>query len=192
MSDSSEVLEHAHSATHTHAPSDPFISRVSITIAILAVLAASVGSLETLETAGTISAQTEAVFLQNKETNEWSYYQAKSLKKNMYEIGAESTPAKRNDYLVQASRYGEEIKEIEKNARELESEKTHKLKAAAEHEHRHHMLTGAVTFLHISIAVATLSIITGGNKWPWTTSIILGLVGLCITAYAYAGMLFGM
>ncbi len=44
--DAHEHAEHAEEAAHAR---DPFISKVSITIAVLAVLAAGAGSLETIE-----------------------------------------------------------------------------------------------------------------------------------------------
>ena len=53
------------------------------------------------------------------------------------------------------------------------------------HEHRHHILTAAVTFLHVGIALATISIVTGGKRWPWLVALALGLAGVVGTAYAY-------
>ena len=45
--------------------------------------------------------------------------------------------------------------------------------------------TFAVTLLHISIAIATISIIQRGARWPWYTSIALGAGGVLIATYAY-------
>ena len=44
-----EAHEHAEHAEHAAHEKDPFISRVSITVAVLAVMAAAAGSLETVE-----------------------------------------------------------------------------------------------------------------------------------------------
>jgi hypothetical protein len=52
-------------------------------------------------------------------------------------------------------------------------------------ERRHHVLTLAVTLLHISIAVATLSIITRGKRWPWIGSLALGALGVIAAGFAY-------
>ncbi len=38
--------------------------------------------------------------------------------------------------------------------------------------------------LHISIAIATIAIISG-KKWPWYASIALGIVGIIAAAGAY-------
>jgi hypothetical protein len=37
----------------------------------------------------------------------------------------------------------------------------------------------------VSIAIATIAIITKGHRWPWYCSILLGLAGLATAGYAY-------
>ena len=46
--------------------------------------------------------------------------------------------------------------------------------------------SAGVTLLHVGIAVATLSIILRGRRWPWHAAIALGVVGTIVAAYAYA------
>ena len=111
-----EHFEHAEHAEHAAHLGDPFTTMVSITIAILAVLAASVGSLETIETAGVTVAKNEAVLMQNKATDNWNFFQAKSLKKNMYEIAAAAGGPKADDFAKQAKRYDSEQEDIKKKA----------------------------------------------------------------------------
>jgi hypothetical protein len=41
----------------------------------------------------------------------------------------------------------------------------------------HHILTVAVTLLHVAIAIATIAIIVRGQRWPWYTALALGAVG---------------
>ena len=81
--DPTEHFEHAEHAEHVAHLGDPFMTKVSVTIALLAVLAATVGSLETIETADVTVTKNEAVLLQNKATDNWNFFQAKSLKKNL-------------------------------------------------------------------------------------------------------------
>ena len=47
------------------------------------------------------------------------------------------------------------------------------------------MLTLGVTLIHVSIAVATVSIIMRGRRWPWHASMVLGALGTLIALYAY-------
>jgi hypothetical protein len=164
---------------------DAFLTQVSITIAILAVIAATVGSLETIETAAAIGDKNDAVFIQNKTTDNWSFFQAKSIKKSTYEIAAATNPALADDYKAQARRYEAEGKELLAKGEELERQTDAKLESSEHHEHRHHILTIGVTMLHISIAVATIAIITRGQKWPWYGALALGGVGSLIAILAY-------
>lgn len=102
-----EHFEHAEHAEHAAHSGDPFLPIVAITIAILAVIAAFIGSLETIETAATIDAKNEAVLFQDKATDTWNFYQAKSLKKNLYEIAASlaGPGAKADGFKTQAEKY---------------------------------------------------------------------------------------
>ena len=175
---------HAH---HESEGGNSFIGTVAMSIAVLAVVAATVGSLETLEDGDAISAKNEAVLFQNKATDSWNFFQAKSLKKNMNEIAAATAadgPVK-DDFITKAKRNGDESTDIQKEAKKLEDESAAKLKEGDTHETRHHILTGAVTLRHIGIAMATIAIVTGGKRWPWYASILLGLGGVVGTAFAY-------
>jgi hypothetical protein len=182
-----EHFEHAEHAAHAHHEAEhgnDFIGKVTITIAILAVVAATVGSLETIESGGAISAKNEAVLFQNKATDQWNFFQAKSLKKNMYEIASATDGPKKDDFIKQAKKNEDDSNEIMKEAKKLEGEATEKLHEGDRHEERHHILTVGVTLLHVSIAVATIAIISG-QRWPWFTSIALGALGIAAAAGAY-------
>ena len=183
--DTREHLEHAEHAEHVAHAGDPFMTKVSVTIALLAVMAATAASLETIETAGVTVAKNEAVLLQNKASDAWTFYQARSIKKNMYEIAAAAGGPAADDFSKQAKRYDGEQEKIKKQAENYEHESEARLAASEGHEHRHHVLTIAVTMLQISIAVATIAIITKGARWPWYASMALGLAGVVAVASAY-------
>ena len=177
-----EHLEHAEHAAHS---TDSFFALVSATIALLAVAAASVDSLESLESAAMISAKNDAVFLQNKETDQWNFYQAKRVKKAIYDIAAASGGPKAAAYAREVQRNANDSRKIEKAAQALEAAKNAKLRESNRHERGHHVLTIAVTLLHIAIAIATLAIITRGRRWPWYASIGLGFLGVLVAGWAY-------
>ncbi len=180
-----EHFEHAEHAEHVALLGDRRLTMVSITIALLAVLAAAVGSLETIETAATIGAKNHAVLLQAKASDAWSYYQAKSMKQNLYAALSETAGPKSQDFADKARRYAEEQKTIEAQARDLESRSEAALETSETHERRHHILTVAVTLLHIAIAIATIAIILRGMLWPWRAAIGLGAAGAIAAAVAY-------
>lgn len=185
-----EHLEHAEHAAHAAHEDNLFITTVSMTIAVLAVIAATVGSMETLATGGAIAEKNAAVLKQSQASDQWAFYQSKSLKKNMYDIAAAQATAsggKPEDFEKTAERYDGEIGAIKQKAEELEHERDEKLAEGDQFEHRHHILTIAVTIIHVAIAVSTVAIITKGQKWPWYTSIVLTVLGICVAAKAYIG-----
>ena len=101
MSESpTEHFEHAEHAEHVAHSGDPFLAKVSITIAALAVLAAAVGALETIETNDTIRDKTTAAIVQNKATDTWGEFSRQSIKKTMYDIAADGAADTRRDALT--------------------------------------------------------------------------------------------
>jgi hypothetical protein len=179
-----EAHEHAEHAEHAAHENDPFISRVSITVAVLAVLAATVGSLETIEAGGAITSASEAVLSQDKATDLWNEYQADSLKKHIYGLAADAPGPKAQKYSETAKEEGGKQNELKKQAQENEAERDKLLAASRAHEHRHHWLTAAATMLEIGIAICTVAIIT--RKRPfWMGSLALGAGGLALAAFAF-------
>lgn len=177
-----EAHERAHHASEGR--ENPLINQVTMTIAILAVAAAVVASLETTEGDKAIIAKNDAVLLQNRASDAWAFYQAKSFKKNLYEIAAQQGGAKAAENAKVAAHNQADQIGIQKQAKALESERD-RASGLAEHlEVRHGWLTIASTLLHMSIAIATLAIILG-RRWPWLTSIALAAGGAIIAAFAY-------
>jgi hypothetical protein len=181
-----EAHEHAEHAQHAAHESDPFVSRVSITIAILAVLAAAAGSLETFESASAIIEANKAVLVQDKATDQWNYFQAKSLKKNMFSIAADAGGRKADAYRAKAKEEGVGQDEAQAEAKKLETEREHALAVSDTHERRHHRLGIAATLLEIGIAISTIAIITK-QRWPWYGAAVLGAIGTAVTGLAYLG-----
>ncbi|MBV9430591.1 MAG: DUF4337 family protein [Hyphomicrobiales bacterium] len=178
-----EQAEHAEHAAHS---GDPFIIRVSVTIAVLAVIAAGISSLENVEAGGALSKLSEANLSQNKASDTWSHYQAERIKKAIYDAVVLQAPEKAQEAHGQAKSYDEGSKQIESEARKLESEVEGSQEESRTHEHRHHRLTLAATFLHVGIAVSTIAIIARGQRWPWYMALLLGVAGIAVAASAYA------
>lgn len=180
-----EALEQSEHAEHAAHSGSSFLAIVSATIAILAVIAATVGSLEGVETAATINSKNDAVLLQNKATDTWAFFQAKSIKKNLYQIAAAQGTGPVDDFKKQAAQNGSEQDGLYNKAQTLDQQTEAKLAESEIHEHRHHVLTASVTLLHIAIAIATLSIIMAGVRWPWYSAMGLGVLGVLGTISAY-------
>lgn len=179
-----EELEHREHAEH--AAHEPFSAKVAVSIAILAVIAASAGSLETIEEGATLSAKNEAILLQDRATDQWNFYQAKSIKQKVYEVAAAGGGANATLFTESAKHEAEDGTEIQKEAKALEGERDAKLKESERRESRHGTITIAVTMLHVAIAIATISIIVRSQRWPWYVALALGAAGCITAAVAYS------
>jgi hypothetical protein len=184
MSEEMEAHEHAEHAEHAAHENSPLISQVTMTIAVMAVVAAIGASLETTEGDKTIVAKNEAVLQQNRATDAWNEYEAKSLKKNLYTVAADQAGPKAAGYAKVAAQNAADQKTIQAQAKGFEAARDKWSETAETHEKRHGRLTIASTLLHMAIAIATLSIILR-RRWPWATAIALTAAGLGIAAWAY-------
>jgi len=166
------VSEELHEQTE-HAKA-PFDKRVAATMAILAATLAIVSVLGHITT-------TEELLLQ-KASDQWSYYQAKSIRRYESEVARDMFAAMRNDgksaeYTKNAERYRKDDEEIQKQAQELENES---------HVRGHQALRlhfGEV-FLEISIVLASLAILSKRALF-WYAAMAGGVVGVAVAATAY-------
>jgi inorganic triphosphatase YgiF len=172
-----ELKEHAEAAEH-----DPSLVPISLTMAIVAVLVASVSLLGH-------RAHTEEVLLQNKITDQWAYFQAKSIRRHTDDLFADLTlvmaskdaeqVAKLHEkYAAEAERYRDEGKELEAKAHELEAETEHERKRADRFD-----LGEAI--LEIALVITSITLLSGRRLF-WQLGIVFGIVGV---ALAVTGLL---
>ncbi len=170
-----ELRESAEGAAH-----DAGLKPVSLTMAILAVLVAAVSLLGH-------RAHTEELLLQNKATDNWSYYQAKNIRRHTYELFLDMVSISGAKDVQQAEQLKEKYKrEIERYDREQKQmeEAGHKLERDTEHESRRadRFDLGEV-FLEIALVVSSITLLTRRRMY-WQMGIIAGTVGLGIAATA--------
>ena len=147
--------------------------------------AAIVGLYESQATSKSILTKNEAVLYQNKASDAWAYYQAKSVKEGMYSISAKTSPANSRDFNNEAGRYNSEKKEIQKTAEDLEKKVESSNKESEKYFEKHHIFSFSETFLHIAIALAAISALTR-NRAFWGISILLSLIGVIIFIFGLA------
>ena len=176
-----EHLEHAEHAAHS---GDQLIIWVSMTIAVLAVLSALVGSLETIASGRALGEKNEAVLAQSQASDQWSFYQAKSLKKHIYTVGAGQGGPNAAKYAAIAKADAADEDKIQGEAKRYEQERNEHLRTSDGAEDQHHKLTIAATLMHMGIAISTIAIITR-KRWPWLASLALGVLGSAVAAVAY-------
>jgi hypothetical protein len=154
---------------------EPFDRNVALTMAVIAAVMAIVS------VAGQILV-TEELLNQQKASDQWSYYQAKDIRRYESDIARDmmaalsAGPAAINKYAANMERYDKDRGDIQAEARKLEEE-SHVHGAQALRAH-----IGEV-FLEIGIVLASLAILTK-RRQMWFTSILSALVGAGIAATA--------
>ena len=179
-----EAHEHMEHALHAEHANSPLVSRVTITIAALAVLAAVAGSLETLESGEAIIAANSAVLDQDRATDSWNLYEARSIKKYMLQIASGGSGPEVASYREKAKSEESGETEAEATAKQQETRRDRDLAASETHERRHHNLTIGTTLIEMAIALSTVAIITR-RTWPWMSALVVGGLGTLIAALAY-------
>jgi len=188
MSDDNVAMEANEQREHaTHAETrHPIVLRASICIAVLAVLSSGISSLVANESASATSASSEAVLHQDRATDSWNFFQAKTIKATLYELAAQRGGSDAGANRQEGARQRSAVDGIQRLAQTEERLSTAASADAERHERRHHILDLSETLSHIAIAIATVAIITR-QRWPLLSSIVLGVVSLGIAAVAYLG-----
>ena len=156
---------------------DPSLMPVAFTMAVLAVVLAATTLLGH-------RAHTEELLFQSKATDQWAYYQAKNIREHTYELFLDvlsvspvKDPAQaekvKEKYTQEIGRYKPELKEIESEARSLESE------VAGEQRRANRFDLGEVC-LEAAIVIASLTLLTKRREF-WQLGILMGVVGVGIT-----------
>jgi hypothetical protein len=163
MEEAEVPLDHLHEQTHETAKHGPaWISWVALSTAMLAVLAA-ITSLLSGENAN------EAMLSQIEASNQWNYYQAKSVKAAVLDAKIAFTGASDESDQSKRARYEQEQQEIR-------SEAEHKQAAAKSYFHKHEVFARGVTMFQIAIAIAAISALTTKRSF-WVVSLVFGAFG---------------
>ena len=171
MEESDVPLEDLHekvkeSAEHSGAV---WISWVALSTAVLAVLAAIAGLLSAHHV-------NEAMMNQIEASDQWSYYQAKSIKASVLDakmsLAGTANESDRSKY----DRY-------EKEQEEIKSEAERKEAAAKSNFHKHEVFARGVTMFQIAIAIAAISALTRKRRF-WVVSLLFGAAGCVFVVLA--------
>jgi Domain of unknown function (DUF4337) len=169
MSVAEELQEHAEHAQN------PFDKHVAATMAIIAAALAVVSVLGHITT-------TEELLNQQKASDQWSYYQAKSIRRYESEVARDMFAAMKNDkqseqYAKNAEKYKKDDEEITKEAKTLETESRLRGRQALR-------LHFGEVFLEVSIVFASLAILSK-RALLWYAAIAGGLLGVGIALSTY-------
>ena len=164
MEEAEVPLEHLHEEIHHHAEHGgvSWISWVALSTAILAVLAAIAGLLSGKHA-------NEAMMSQIQASDQWGYYQAKSIKAAILE-------AKTTLESEQTARDKEKAAQYQEEQAEIKHEAEHKQAEAKANFHRHEVFARSVTMFQIAIATAAISALTKKRRF-WFVSLAFGVAG---------------
>jgi hypothetical protein len=159
-------------------------------VAIFSALLATVGAIVSFFGGSTqndaLLYKNDAVYERAEASDQWNFYQAKSMKQNLAELAAaiNTDPKKVEFYQSEARRYAAEKKEIEKDARAHEA-KAKKFSDMSEKAlHPHHYLAISMTLLQIAIALASITVLTQ-KRWLLYGAALSAFSGAILAIVAY-------
>jgi len=181
---------------HVHGPHDHAVeheghkSGLGQQVAIFTAVLATVGAIVSFFGGNTqnnaLLFKNEAVLERAEASDQWNFYQAKSMKQNLAELAAaiNTDPKKVEFYQSEAKRYSQEKKDIEKVAKEHEAKSRHFTEMSDHALHPHHYLAISMTLLQIAIALASITVLTQ-KRWLLVGAAFSALGGAILGVLAY-------
>jgi len=161
---------------------EKWLNYLALTTVIFAVCA-------TLSTFRGGGFSTRSVLAQTQASDQWAYYQAKSIKGYLYETqkekfelelkasGPKMARSMVEDYTQRIDSYSKKIKKYEEEKKQIEQE-ARRFEGVKEDAQRHAQIFGvAVIFLQIAILLSSIAALLK-KKIVWILGLILGVVGL--------------
>ncbi|HUK22985.1 MAG TPA: DUF4337 domain-containing protein [Terriglobales bacterium] len=179
---SSEQLQELHEGAE-HARHDPDKVPVSFTMAVLAVLVATVALLGH-------RAHTEEILTQTRVTDQWAYYQAKTIRRHNDQMFVDMSafldpkdPGQlarlREKYASEAERYSKEQKDLEADARKLEEE-------TRLWRRRTDYYDLAEVLLEVSLIITSITLLSEKRGF-WYAGIFIALAGSAVALGGVVG-----
>lgn len=152
---------HEHEVEHQAQHGDPFAGRIAVMTAIFATIGALFGYMAGDTQNDALIFKNEAAIRRTEASDQWNFYQAKSAKQNLAELGATlSSGEQQARYQKEVERYKQEKEEIMPKAKQLEEQSTHAEEKSEASMHVHHRWAQAMTLIQIAIALAAITILT--------------------------------
>lgn len=158
-------------------------------LAVMTAILATVGAMFSYM-AGSTQAdaglfKNDAAIKKTEASNQWNFYQAKSSKQNMSELGMQlSDNAHKAFFEGEAKRYKLEKVAIKLAAEKLELASTGFDEKSEALMHQHHRWAEATTALQIAIAMAAIALLTR-KRWLEKAVFMMTGVGLIVGVLAY-------
>jgi hypothetical protein len=152
---------HDHELEHAAHSGDPFSGRIAVMTAIFATIGAFFGYMGGATQNDALMFKNDSAIRRTEASDQWNFYQAKSSKQNLAELGAVlAGSADATRYRSEVERYNREKQEIMTKAQALEKKSTELEEKSEASMHVHHRWAQATTLIQISIALAAITLLT--------------------------------
>jgi hypothetical protein len=156
---------HEHEAEHRAQQGDPFAGRLAVMTAIFATVGALFGYMAGATQNEALLFKNEAAIRRTEASDQWNFYQAKSSKQNLAELGATLAGGEQQArYAKEAERYKAEKEAIMPEAKKLEQQSKEAEEKSEASMHVHHRWAQALTLIQIAIALAAITILTRNSR----------------------------
>ena len=157
---------------------------VAVFTAVLATAGAIVSYQNGASESRSLEYKNAAILKKSEASDQWSYYQAKSIKETIVRNASAANDEARGKLLAEADRYAREKTDIEKMARDLDAE-AKSLDAQSERAiGPHHRLAQALVLVQVAIALAALTVLTR-QRWMLALSGISAVAGITFWVIAW-------
>ncbi len=159
-------------------------------VAIFSAVLATVGAIVSFFGGDTQNSallfKNDAVYERAEASDQWNFYQAKSMKQNLAELAAaiNTDPKKVEFYQSEVKRYAAEKKDIEKVAKAHEAKAKELNRLSDQAMHPHHFLAISMTLLQIAIALASITVLTQ-RRWLLYGAALSAFSGAVLAVVAY-------
>lgn len=194
-----EHIEKAHEEHHTEHPGETGVAGkgkdgwtrfIAVVTALLAVVAA-IGALKSgLLVNEALLAKNDEISHRTQATDQWNYYQAKSIKGVVYATTAALLPpgspegAKNR---AEVARYAREQEDIRKKAEGLEKQAEENDRISARDMDRHHIFAFSVSLCQIAIALSAVAALTRSRR-VWFFGLAAGIAGTAALIGGFFGL----
>ena len=174
---------HDHEVEHAAHTRRPVRGRIAVMTAIFATIGALFGYMAGATQNDALLFKNEAAIRKTEASDQWNFYQAKSSKQNLAELGATLSDRRATGAICEGGRALQDGKGADhgqgREARKESAEAEAKSEASM---HVHHRWAQAMTLIQIAIALAAITILTRqkpmglGALGVAIASIVLGLL----------------
>ena len=178
---------HDHELEHAAHSTDPLSGRLAVMTAIFATIGAFFGYMGGATQNDALMFKNDSAIRRTEASDQWNFYQAKSSKQNLAELGAVLASADAAArYRTEVDRYNKEKQEIMAKAQEPEKRSAELETKSEASMHVHHRWAQAMTLIQISIALAAITLLTRSRGLQYVSyGVAAASVGLGVLAWMH-------